>query len=83
VIIQVLRHKKEALYMTLFDDNAAPTGAQKEEMDKLASKSDLDGWDARTLAQRRLAFKLVASAGLSVALAEVLVVAALGDGRTS
>ncbi|MEP7241428.1 MAG: hypothetical protein ABI697_11125 [Devosia sp.] len=36
---------------------------------------------SRDAAQRRLAMKIAASAGLSVALAGVLVVVALGDGR--
>jgi hypothetical protein len=62
---------------------AAPAGAQRAETDELAGKSDLDSCDARTLAQRRLAVKLAASAGLSIAMAEVLVVVALGDGRPS
>lgn len=67
--------------MTLSDDLATPTGAQRTETDKLAGKSDLESCDARTLAQRRLAQKLVSNVGLSMPLAEVLVVAALGDGR--
>ena len=67
--------------MTHSDDLAAPTGAQRIETDKLADKSDLESCDARTLAQRRLALKLASNAGLSMSLAEVLVFAALGDGR--
>ena len=62
---------------------AAPAGAKGANADKLAGKSDLDGSDSRTLAQRRLALKLVANSGLSMALAEVLIVAALGDGRAT
>lgn len=67
--------------MTLPDDLATPTGAQRTEADRLAGKSDLESCDSRTLAQRRLALKLVSNAGLSMPVAKVLVVAALGDGR--
>jgi len=47
-----------------------------------ATQSDIDSADAGALAKRRLALKLAANAGISIALAELLVVIALGNGRT-
>lgn len=57
--------------------------ANSLEADWQASKSFPQDSDIRGDAQRRLALKLAAGAGLSIAVASVLVVVALGDGRVN
>jgi len=61
---------------------AGPGRARGAERD-LGNVNAVDFTDLRAGAQRRLALKLAAGAGLSVAVAAVLVVTALGDGRAS
>lgn len=65
----------------IIPDQQGPREFGITETDNPATTSDVGSTDARALAQKRLALKLAASAGLSMALAEVFVMVALGDGR--
>lgn len=61
-------------------ENAAPAGTGNRADYVVGKTNSSEHTDLRDFAQRRLALKLAASAGLSVAVAAVLVVVALGDG---
>lgn len=61
------------------ENPAALAGASRAKTD-LGNINSAEHTDPRDIAQRRLTLKLAAGAGLSVALAAVMVVVALGDG---